>query len=571
MDVYVNEVLIIGGVICENKNRIVHSLYLGFIGDLAFFDTQGTDDPDYTGMGARWILIYLAPGDIVWPTQPLVDTPPFVPLPIPPLAPTGFIATPAFEKNTLTWDTVANMTYNLYWSTVPGVTTSTGTKIAGVASGYVHAGLADNTTYYYVLEVNDAYGNSALSSEVSGLTLPAAPTGFSALGGYEQITLSWSPTPGLLYNIYYATTPGVTVGTGTKITGPLEPYILPGLPDGISYYFIATAVNATGEGPTCAEVNASTYATPTTWTWRADPTDPSGPGNGLGIFFSSIAYSAALGTWVASGAGSISNSTKNTINSPDGITWNLQISAQPLTSLYTYVARSDSLGLFVAINGGYSYTSPDGINWTQHSIPSGTSISPNSLIWVDALGLFVCVGSPVTTGTIITSPDGINWTNRAAPSAAQWQSVAWSTALGLLVAVASTGTNVAVSSDGINWNLSSGSVPANIWKAVTWNSDAGQFVAVAFNATSNTAMTSVDGNNWVPNAGPGNYYWNSIAYGDHWCVAVGSTASAISPDGTTWTMITALNGNWKTVEFGNHLFVAGGGSSSDYKLMSMPS
>lgn len=59
MDVLVNDVLIIGGVLCENLNRIVRSTYLGFIGDFAFVDTQGTLDPYYEGIGSRYYLIYL--------------------------------------------------------------------------------------------------------------------------------------------------------------------------------------------------------------------------------------------------------------------------------------------------------------------------------------------------------------------------------------------------------------------------------------------------------------------------------------------------------------------------------
>ena len=58
MDVYVNGELIIGGVICQNLNRIVRSLYLGFDGDFAFFDTQGSSDPVYTGLGSRYLLGY---------------------------------------------------------------------------------------------------------------------------------------------------------------------------------------------------------------------------------------------------------------------------------------------------------------------------------------------------------------------------------------------------------------------------------------------------------------------------------------------------------------------------------
>lgn len=64
MDIYVSGTLIIGGVICQNLNRIVRSLYLGFIGDFAFYDTQGTSDPVYTGLGSRFVLLYLSPSDL---------------------------------------------------------------------------------------------------------------------------------------------------------------------------------------------------------------------------------------------------------------------------------------------------------------------------------------------------------------------------------------------------------------------------------------------------------------------------------------------------------------------------
>lgn len=64
MDVLVNNTPIIQGVLCENLNLIVRSLYLGFTGDFVFFDTQGTSDPYYTGLGSRYALIYLATTDL---------------------------------------------------------------------------------------------------------------------------------------------------------------------------------------------------------------------------------------------------------------------------------------------------------------------------------------------------------------------------------------------------------------------------------------------------------------------------------------------------------------------------
>lgn len=64
MDVYVGTALVIGGVLCENLNRIVRSLYLGFVGDFAFIDNEGTDDPVYTGLGSRFSLAYLDAADL---------------------------------------------------------------------------------------------------------------------------------------------------------------------------------------------------------------------------------------------------------------------------------------------------------------------------------------------------------------------------------------------------------------------------------------------------------------------------------------------------------------------------
>ena len=57
--------LIVGGQICQNINLIVRSLYLGFIGDLAFVDTQGTANPIYTGLGTRFLLVYLTPAEVL--------------------------------------------------------------------------------------------------------------------------------------------------------------------------------------------------------------------------------------------------------------------------------------------------------------------------------------------------------------------------------------------------------------------------------------------------------------------------------------------------------------------------
>jgi hypothetical protein len=67
MDLSVNDAPIVQGVICQNWNRIVRSAYLGFVGDLAFWDTQGSADPTFSGLGARFRLFYLEKSDLPTP------------------------------------------------------------------------------------------------------------------------------------------------------------------------------------------------------------------------------------------------------------------------------------------------------------------------------------------------------------------------------------------------------------------------------------------------------------------------------------------------------------------------
>ncbi|MFL9904279.1 hypothetical protein PQR71_40180 [Paraburkholderia fungorum] len=64
IDLYVAGSLIIGGVVCQNLNRIVRDVYLGFVGDLCFYDTQGMNDPSSPGLGTRYQLIYLETSDL---------------------------------------------------------------------------------------------------------------------------------------------------------------------------------------------------------------------------------------------------------------------------------------------------------------------------------------------------------------------------------------------------------------------------------------------------------------------------------------------------------------------------
>lgn len=63
LDLKADGVQVVSGIICRNRTRIVRYAYLGFKGDLCFIDTRGDADPQYSGLGDRWVLMYLAEGE----------------------------------------------------------------------------------------------------------------------------------------------------------------------------------------------------------------------------------------------------------------------------------------------------------------------------------------------------------------------------------------------------------------------------------------------------------------------------------------------------------------------------
>src|SRR5207245_2887009 len=88
-------------------------------------------------------------------------------------APSELIAKAADTEVTLGWMDVPGATsFNLYYHTEPSVTPQTGTCVEGVASPYTHGGLANGTTYYFVLTAVGAEGGESPASPV----VEATPT-----------------------------------------------------------------------------------------------------------------------------------------------------------------------------------------------------------------------------------------------------------------------------------------------------------------------------------------------------------------------------------------------------------
>jgi len=203
-----------------------------------------------------------------------------------PAAPSALAAAPADTQVSLLWSPSAGATsYNLYYSTSAGVTPAGGTKIAGITTtSYTHSKLADNTplkdgtTYYYVVTAVNANGESGPSNQISATpsapatalegSVPAAPTGLSAVPGNAADFLLWTASSGATsYNLYYSTSTGVTPANGTKVAGiTTTSYTHSKLADntplknGTKYYYAVTAVNAVGESPASNEASAAPTA-----------------------------------------------------------------------------------------------------------------------------------------------------------------------------------------------------------------------------------------------------------------------------------------------------------------------
>lgn len=64
LNLTVNDAPIVTGVACSNLARMVRGAYLGFEGDLVFFDSQGDSDPSSPGLGSRYLLQYLEASEL---------------------------------------------------------------------------------------------------------------------------------------------------------------------------------------------------------------------------------------------------------------------------------------------------------------------------------------------------------------------------------------------------------------------------------------------------------------------------------------------------------------------------
>jgi len=219
---------------------------------------------------------------------------------------TGVNAVAGDGQVTLSWDSVPGATsYNIYWATYPDVSkTYNEGVISSFLTTYTHTNLTNDTSYYYVVTTVHSGGESDESREVSATpsatgTAPSTPTGVSAVGGDEQVTISWDSVLGATsYNIYWSTSTGVTTASGAKISNVTSPYTHTGRTNGTTYYYVVTAVNSYGESSESSEILATPVVGTNTYPTASitNPLDGSTYNQGDTITFSGTGSDTEDGT-----------------------------------------------------------------------------------------------------------------------------------------------------------------------------------------------------------------------------------------------------------------------------------
>jgi hypothetical protein len=281
------------------------------------------------------------------------------------------------------------------------------------------------------------------------------------------------------------------------------------------------------------------------------------------------------------------------MTSPDGITWTVKDPSSGTNDAWkgvTFGTRFVAVGDATTAGDAVMISGPNDLNLTSASSSwtARTAAGDNdywNAVTYNGSNLFVAVASGSSGDHVITSPDGVTWTVRSAVGDNDyWNSVAFGTSTFVAVGLAGA-DQVMTSGNGTTWT---GRSPygANAWTGVVYGG--GQYVAVACgyynscntNTTYNRVMTSPYGTAWTGRTAAGdNDEWMSVAYGTSTFVAVGWGSSGVldgrgssgdhvmtSTDGTTWTARTAAGDNdaWKSVAYGNGMYVAVGNANGGY-------
>jgi fibronectin type 3 domain-containing protein len=183
-----------------------------------------------------------------------------------PVPPVNLTATGGNQQVSLAWTASAGASgYNVKRAPTNGGPYTTVASPAGTS--YTDTTVTNGTAFYYVVTAVNAAGqsgnsNQATATPMAAATAPVPPLSLTATGGNQQVTLAWTASTGATtYNVKRAATNG---GPYTTVASPAgTSYTDTTVTNGTTYYYVVTAVSASGESANSNQASA-TPSTPGT-------------------------------------------------------------------------------------------------------------------------------------------------------------------------------------------------------------------------------------------------------------------------------------------------------------------
>jgi len=224
----------------------------------SYTDTNLTPGTKYTYK----VQAYDAYGQVSSFSSTASATPTYPP---PPNPPAGLTAAGSSSTVSLSWSAVTGAAaYRVYRQNADGTWPSTAlATVNSPSTAYRDTGLTDGTSYTYRVTAVDIYGQQSQPSPTASATplaVPGAPTGVSATGGNQLVTLQWQAVSGATaYRVYRQNADGTwpTAALATLTSPSTTSYTDSGLTNGTSYTYRVTAVNTSGESPPSGTATAT--------------------------------------------------------------------------------------------------------------------------------------------------------------------------------------------------------------------------------------------------------------------------------------------------------------------------
>ncbi len=179
-------------------------------------------------------------------------------LPSPPVTPTNLTGIALSAQVQLSWSSASLAAgYYIKRATTPGgpydfIATN------GLVTSYADFSVANDTTYYYVVSAFNSAGQSANSTEVA-VTPRNAPANLVAIGGTNQVTVSWDALAGAdtytLKRSSSASGPFTTVASGLAVPSHVDTTAAAGQ---IHYYVVVAQLTLGGDSGQSATAGATT-------------------------------------------------------------------------------------------------------------------------------------------------------------------------------------------------------------------------------------------------------------------------------------------------------------------------